>query len=76
MAPSVKQPWESKAPTIIRNLAKPRVAFICNTCFREVTGWEYFVGYDPMNKIRECSECWAQPRIPPMKPLGLGVIYG
>jgi len=77
MASATTRPrQEIRAPTIIRHPSKARITFTCMTCFREVTGWEYLVGYDPFNKISECGECWTTPRMPPMKPIGMGVILG
>jgi len=73
---AVTTPWRSKAPAIVRSVAKPRVKFTCTTCLCEVEGWEYMVGFGLASKRPECSLCWATPRIPPMKPLGGMVILG
>lgn len=73
MATAVKQQW---TPAHMKGISKPRERFLCDFCFREVEGWVYRVGFDSMHKVESCARCWAEPRIPPMKSIGVGVILG
>jgi hypothetical protein len=69
------RPAPTRAPIVVRHTSKPRRKFTCTSCFREVEGWEYLVGMG-YNKISECGLCWAATRVPPMKPIGFGVVMG
>lgn len=72
----VSSTFRDRSPAVLRAMAKPRQKFLCSYCFQEVTGWIYYVGFDPFHKVESCALCWAEPRIPPMKPVGSGVILG
>lgn len=63
-------------PGVMRTVSKPTERFLCSFCFREVEGWVYRVGFDPLHKVESCARCWAEPRVPPMKPIGSGIILG
>ena len=75
-ATRVSTPWETRAPTVLRNSLKSRRRFTCSMCDREVDGWEYLIGFDPIYKVPVCSQCWALPRTPPMRPIGGMIILG
>jgi hypothetical protein len=66
----------NRTPALLRYTQKSRVDFVCGDCYRERHGWSYAVGFDPFRKREVCGECWASPRIPPMKPIGYGYTYG
>jgi hypothetical protein len=67
---------DARVPAIIRNAGKGKTKFFCMGCLKEREGWEYLVGFNPMHKESQCGACWAAPRVPPMKPLGLRVVLG
>ena len=62
-----------KLPAQLRNAMKQRRAFICTECLQDCEGWAYEVSARNMAKREVCGPCWAAPRVPPMKPIGLEV---
>lgn len=51
---------------------KKAETFFCDDCLTEITGWRYSVGIAYPRSV--CAGCWALPRIPPMRPIGLDVL--